>query len=255
MCGRYSITMPPEAMRDLFRFEGLPNLPPRYNVAPTQDVPVVRPGEGAGRARELAMLRWGLVPSWSKGTADEILSKSPLINARGESVAQKPSFRSAFARRRCLLPADGFYEWRAMGKGPKQPYHIHRADGRPIAFAGIWDSWSAPDGSDLESVAIVTTNANEALKIIHPRMPVILDEDDFEAWLDTEATEPDAATTFLKPAPDDLLVADPVSRDVNKVSNNDPSLIEPVEIDTPAPKKAAAKTAKKKTGGGQLDLL
>lgn len=222
MCGRYAITLPPEAMRAVFGFIEQPNFPPRFNVAPTQPVPVVRADE-AGR-RHFALVRWGLVPAWAK----EVGAK-PLINARAETVAEKPSFRSAFRRRRCLVPADGFYEWQAQAKGPKQPYFIRRRDGAPMAFAGIWEHWQTPEGSELESCAIVTTVANATLEPIHHRMPVILGEAAWDVWLDPDEARAPDAQAVLGPAPDDLLEAVPVSTRVNAVSNDDAGLIEPVE--------------------------
>ncbi len=179
MCGRYMITSAREAMKRVFDVPTLFELAPRYNVAPTQDVPVVRLEEGE---RELVMLRWGLIPSWAKDP--EIGNR--MINARGETVAEKPSFRSAFRRRRCLVVADGFYEWQKRPDGPKQPYFITVANGGPFGLAGLWERWSDPtEGYPVESCTVITTGANELLKPIHNRMPVIIDPSDFDAWLDT----------------------------------------------------------------------
>ena len=174
MCGRYSITTPVEAMRQLFNFQGLPNLGANYNVAPTSAVPLVRMQDGN---RDIAMARWGLVPSWAK----EIRPK-PLINARSETVAEKPAFKSSYRRRRCLVPADGYYEWHTTSHGLKQPYYIHRKDSGVIAMAGIWSDWMSPDGSELDTMAILTTEANAALKKLHHRMPVMIQESDFDLW-------------------------------------------------------------------------
>ena len=221
MCGRYAVTLPPEAMRRIFGFVEQPNFPPRFNVAPTQPVPIVR--RGADGLRHFALVRWGLVPAWARE-----VGQKPLINARAETIADKPSFRSAFRRRRCLVPADGFYEWQTRATGRKQPFFIRRRDGRPMAFAGIWEHWQTPEGSELESCAIVTTDANAALRPIHARMPAILEEAAWEVWLDPdERRAPDALAT-LAPAPDTLLEAIPVSTRVNAVANDDAGLVAPI---------------------------
>lgn len=222
MCGRYSITTPPEAMAQLFGTVGpVPNFPARYNVAPSFDVPAIRMGEGGG-ARALTLLRWGLVPSWAKE------GMKPLINARGETVAEKPSFRSAFKRRRCLLPADGFYEWRRPQSGPKQPFNIQQKGGEPFAMAGIWEVFTDAEGSEVQSCAIITTSANKTLEPIHHRMPVILDPDDWAAWIETPEDGARDLLALLKPAPNDLLKAYEVSTRVNRVAHDGPDLIEPI---------------------------
>jgi len=217
MCGRYSLTSPIEGLRALFGFDELPNLQPRYNIAPTQDVPVVRDREGGGR--EFAMLRWGLVPSWAK----ERGGSAPLINARGETVAEKPSFRSAYANRRCLILADGFYEWKKAGMGEKQPYRIALPEDAAFAFAGIWESWHGAQGELLESCAIITTVASEQIVDIHHRMPVILPPGAYDEWL-------------VKPSPglitaySGTLRAYPVGIAVNKVANDDGMLWKPAKV-------------------------
>ncbi len=222
MCGRYSITTPVEALRRLFRFAGPAlNLAARYNVAPRQDVPVVRLAEGGTRA--IAMLRWGLVPFWAKDAA----IGDRLINARSETAHEKPSFRAAFKARRCILPADGFYEWKKEGKA-KQPYRIGLEDGGPFGLAGLWERWDDPSGGVLETCAILTCEANETLRPIHHRMPVILAPDDHGAWLDTGATDLAAARALLRPYPTALMVACAVSRRVNNARNDDPACIEPL---------------------------
>ena len=217
MCGRYSLTTPVEGIRRLFDFAALPNLPARYNIAPTQPAPVVRRG-GDGR-RELALLRWGLVPSWAKDAS----IGSRLINARAETVADKPAFRAAFKSRRCLVVADGFYEWRKLGDG-KQPYRITLADGGPFAFAGLWERWAPAAGEAIESFAIVTTDANPRLRPIHDRMPVILDPAGHETWLDGGP----AALTLLRPFPGDALAVHAVDRRVNNPRHDDPACIAPL---------------------------
>jgi putative SOS response-associated peptidase YedK len=217
MCGRYSITTPVEAMRELFDFTGRPpNLPPRYNVAPTQDAPVIRMRDGD---RELAMLRWGLVPSWSQGPD----SRFSMINARAETVANKPAFRAAFRARRCLVPADGFYEW-TPAKGGKQPYRITLKDGGLFALAGLWEHWAGKDET-IDSFTIVVTEANELLAPIHDRMPVILAPDEYEAWL---RGEPRDAAALLDPYPAGELTAYPVSKHVNSPRNDDPECVAPL---------------------------
>jgi putative SOS response-associated peptidase YedK len=225
MCGRYSITLPVEAMRGLFGFVGPgANLAARYNVAPRQEVPAVRRGAAkAGEApeRRLVMLRWGLVPFWAK---DESIGDR-LINARSETAAEKPSFREAIEARRCLIPADGFYEWKPAGK-LKQPYRIELQGRRPFAFAGLWERWERTDGTALETCAILTTEANESLHAIHHRMPVILDPADYGRWLDVEGNDPRAVAPLLRCREIDGLVTYPVSTRVNSPRNDDPACLE-----------------------------
>jgi putative SOS response-associated peptidase YedK len=223
MCGRYSLTTAPEAMRRLFRIEGpLLNIEPRYNLAPTQQAPVIRPRAEGGN--ELAMMRWGLVPSWSKeGPA----SGFTMINARAETVADKPAYRAAFRDRRCLVPADGFYEWKKLGR-EKQPYRFTMTDGAPFAFAGLWESWREPAGGTLLSFTIIVTAANTLVSTVHDRMPVILAEGPAHAWLAGGSRE--AMLALLQPFPAERMAATPVSRRVNAVANDDPGVIEPVAI-------------------------
>jgi putative SOS response-associated peptidase YedK len=234
MCGRYAITLPPEAMRRLFGFAGEPDFPPRYNIAPTQPVPIVI---REGGVRRFLLVRWGLVPSWAKE-----MPQSLLINARAETIAEKPSFRGAFRHRRALMPADGFYEWKAVGKGPKQPFFIRRRDGKPFAMAALWEHWMDPHGSELDTCAVVTTEANATLAPIHHRMPVILAEKDWDLWLDPAATEKELLP-LLRPAPDDFLEAIPVSTRINRAANDDPSLIERAEPVPAAPEKPRTRKA------------
>lgn len=228
MCGRYTLIANAEAIRLLF---GVPAFDerlvvPRYNIAPTQPIVVVRP---TPKGRELVPMRWGLIPTWAKDPKALPL----MIMARADGIGEKPAFRGAFRYRRCLIPASGFYEWQARGgaRGPKQPYLLRPAaadaDGGLIAFAGLWETWHGADGSEIDTAAIVTTHANAAMRPIHERMPVVLAADDFDAWLST-ATEPDLAQALLKPPPDDRLAAMPVSTRVNAVANDDPQLWEPL---------------------------
>ena len=221
MCGRYSLTTPAEAMTRLFGVTlPLPNFPPRYNIAPTQDAPVVRAAAGGGR--EFALLRWGLVPSWSKGP-DPAYS---MINARAETVAEKPAYRNAFKQRRCLVPADGFYEWRAEGKR-KQPFFVRLKTGGPLAFAGLWERWEKSGLAPIQSFVIVVTEANELMRAIHERMPVILHPSIFDAWLDPK-TAPAAAQALLRPYDPDAMEAFPVSARVNSPRHDDPDCIAPL---------------------------
>ncbi len=216
MCGRYSLTSPPEAMRRAFEITGaLPNFARRYNIAPTQAAPVVRTASGAP-GRELALLRWGLVPSWSKGPDH----RYSMINARAETVRSKPAYRAAFLHRRCLVPADGFYEWR-RDAGGKQPYRIALADEELFAFAGLWERWQGEGGDEIESFTIIVTQANEAVRPIHDRMPVILAPDRHDLWLEGGPDAADEAKALLKPFPTGSLSAHPVSTFVNNPKNDD----------------------------------
>ncbi len=253
MCGRYTITSAPDAFRALFRYADQPNFPPRYNIAPTQPIPVVRLQEGE---RHFALVRWGLIPSWVKDPNNFAL----LINARGESVIDKPAFRNAMKRRRCLVPADGFYEWKPVG-GRKQPYYIRAKSGAPLAFAGLWETWVGPNGEEIDTATIVTTRANRVLSSIHDRMPVIVPPEAFDLWLDGVNVDAVTASAVIAPAPEDLLEVYPVSTAVNRTANDNVKLLDPVDLNAaPAPKPAAkpagkptrAKREKKDGGQGAL---
>lgn len=236
MCGRYvSASTAAEIAR---YFDADPPvevaLEPSYNVAPTDDIYVVR-DDGGGR--KVAPHHWGLVPGWAKTPA----VGNKMINARAETLATNGAFKHAFRHRRCLVPADGYYEWRKTGQGgggkAKQPFFIHRADGQPLAFAGLWEEWRGPDrGSDqhLRSATVITTTPNEAMSTIHDRMPVVLLPSAWDQWLDPDHTGVDALEDLLVPAPDDLLVMHAVSGDVGNVRNQGSYLIEPVEPVEPA---------------------
>lgn len=238
MCGRYSITTAPEAMRALFRYKEQPNFPPRYNVAPTQPVPIVRLVEGE---RRFALVRWGLIPPWVKDPRNFTL----LVNARGESVNEKASFRNAMRRRRCLFPADGFYEWRPEGRG-RRPFHVRPKGGGPMAFAGLWETWTGPNGEELETAAIITTNANRTLAAIHERMPVVVPPEAFDLWLDCANVDAKTASAMITPAPEDALEAYEISPAVNRVANDSPELIEAVPtVSAGAPLEAPGKPAAK----------
>jgi putative SOS response-associated peptidase YedK len=255
MCGRYTLTASPQAIRDLFRYAEQPNFPARHNIAPTQPIAVVRL---INRQRQFALMRWGLLPSWVKDPK----SFSLIINARGESVIEKPAFRAAMKRRRCLIPADGFYEWQAGGPR-KQPFYIHARSGEPLAFAGLWETWTGPNGEELDTVAIVTTDANGTLRPLHDRMPVIVPPEAFDLWLDSDNVDATTAAALIMPAPDNLLEAWPVSTDVNRVANDNAGLIERVaeaaepEPRPEPPRKAAAKqpAAAKPTDDSQGSLF
>ncbi len=207
---------------------------PDYNVAPRASVYGIV--ERMPGARVLESLRWGLVPSWAKDTK----IGDRMINARAETLAEKPAYKHAFARRRCILPADGFYEWRLQPrqgarKAHKQPMFIHRRDGDPLAFAGLWETWCDPsdaDGPWVASCVIVTTRPNEMLEPIHDRMPVVLGEDAWSTWLDPENHDLCRLAALLVPAPSEWLEAYPVSTRVNKASSNGPDLVDPIEPET-----------------------
>jgi putative SOS response-associated peptidase YedK len=255
MCGRYVITSSPEAIRALFRYLEQPNFPPRYNVAPTQPVPVVRIDAGT---RTFALMRWGLIPGWIKDPRNFSL----LINARGETVNAKPAFRNAMQRRRCLFPADGFYEWKADGER-RRPYFIRPRNGGPIAFAGLWETWMGPNGEEVDTACIVTTTANRALAPIYDRMPVVIAPEAFDLWLDSARVDAATAAALVAPAPEKLFEAYEVSTAVNRTANDSATLIEPVgssaavaEVAPAAPARPTAKPkAKAKKDDGQASLF
>lgn len=221
MCGRYAITLPPSAMERLFgRLGQLPNFPAHFNAAPGQPLPIVRRAPRGGR--ELALARWGLVPSWSKGPD----SRFSMINARAGTVATKPAYRGAFRHRRCLVPASGFFEWRA-GPGGKRPWYFTTRAGEGLAFAGLWEHWSGAAGDEIESFAIVVTDANALVAPVHDRMPVILDPKDHAGWLGEEEVPNRALEKLLVPCPAEGMTVWPVSPRVNSAANDEPSLLEP----------------------------
>ena len=204
MCSRYSFTSPPEAVRALFGYSQQPNFPPRHNVAPTQPIPIVRLDHNG--EREFHLVRWGFVPSWAKDPSDF----TTLINARSETVFEKPSFRGAIVYRRCLIPADGFYEWTGE-RGRKTPHFVRPEDGSLMAFAGVWETWLGADGSEFDSAAILTVGANETISAIHSRMPVILAPEQFDDWLTLPGTERSDLENLMRPAANDLLEIEPVT--------------------------------------------
>ena len=227
MCGRYTIrSLPPIEALFHVQFPQELDFGPRYNVAPTQDVPVVWVArKDDAPARRGGFMRWGLIPSWAK---DESIGNR-MINARAESVTDKPAFRSAFAKRRCLVPADGFYEWQKRGPKDKQPYFIHMADDRPFAFGGLWEYWKAPDAPEddpgVRSFTVRTTTPNEMMAPIHDRMPVIVREEDYERWLDPSVPGNDVVE-LLRPYPAEEMDAYPIGRHVNKPQNDDARCVE-----------------------------
>ena len=241
MCGRFVITSAPAAIRQAFAYVDQPNFPARYNIAPTQPIPVVILDNGARRFR---LMRWGLLPSWVKDPRSFTL----LINARAETVRDKPAFRNAFRRRRCLVPADGYYEWKAGGVR-KQPYFIHPADGGPIGFAALWETWTGPNGEELDTVAIVTTAATGGLAELHDRVPVTILGEDFARWLDPDESAADDAAALLRPPVDGAFAWHPVSTAVNRVANDNAQLILPIAAEeaaeTPGPVAARPATAKR----------
>lgn len=218
MCGRYALSIDPAALSAYFALDACEPYAPRWNIPPGTDIPVIRLSPEGRRVAHC--LRWGLVPHWAK---DPTIGPR-LTNARAESVADKPAFRPAFARRRCLIPASGFYEWKAEGRR-KQPYYISLRDGSPLAMAGLWESWKFPTGEILRSCTIITTAANELMQPIHDRMPAIISPEDWQTWL---AAAPEAARHLLAPFPSEPLQAWPVDGRVSKASNDDPGLIEPL---------------------------
>lgn len=219
MCGRYALFADPEMLVTRFELWQTPDLRPRYNLAPSQEVPAIRRSQ-EGR-RELTLLRWGLVPHWAKAET----TGHSMINARAETVAEKPAFRSAFRRRRCLIPADGFYEWKKAGR-TKQPYFIRLKDGLPLAFAGLWEEWRSPDGQAVGSCAIIVTRANPLVEPIHDRMPVILEPRAYEEWLSTDLTDTEGLTQLLVPFPSEDMEAYPVDRRVNNPKNEGVACVE-----------------------------
>lgn len=218
MCGRFALKTPPARLAARFGLDEYVDFGPRYNIPPGTDIPVIRTSPDGKRV--LHLLRWGLVPHWARDPG----IGARLNNARGESVAEKPAFRDAFKRRRCLVPADGFYEWKTIGK-IKQPYYVSLKSGEPMALAGLWESWRAPDGGLLRTVCIVTTASNPLMTPIHDRMPVIVEPRDWTAWLTAPADE---VAGFMAPYPGAEMQTWPVDRRVSQARDDDEKLIEPV---------------------------
>ncbi len=231
MCGRFAITLPPEAMRSFFRYREQPNFPPRYNIAPTQPVPilVVRRDADGRVGRHMQLVRWGFLPHFVKDPRS-----FPLIfNARSESLLTKASFSAAFKRRRCLFMADAFYEWRREAKARAaagRPYLVHRRDGNPLGLAGLWETWVGPDGEELDTACIVTTAANGATAAIHDRLPAILEPESFDFWLDPDESSADRAYALLKPPGNEVLDFYEIGPLINKVANDSADVQVPLRV-------------------------
>ncbi|MDT8306178.1 MAG: SOS response-associated peptidase [Anaerolineae bacterium] len=223
MCGRFTLLVPAEELAQAFDLPSIPEVaPPRYNIAPTQPVAIVRLDQARGE-RELAYVNWGLIPFW----ADDPSIGNRMINARAETAAEKPAFRAAFKYRRCLVPASGFYEWQKRN-GAKQPYYIYAAQGRVLGLAGLWERWTDPDGSEIQSCTILTTGPSGDVSSLHNRMPLILDPADYGTWLHSDGTNMDELQHLLRPAPEGTLAAEPVSTYVNRPGNEGPECIAPL---------------------------
>jgi len=231
MCGRYALTTTAKMLAEEFGINEVSPFLPRYNVAPTQQAPVIRKdGDDPGRLA-VSMLKWGFIPLWAK---DAKIGNS-LINARADGVATKPAFRSAFKKRRCIVPISGFYEWQVIeGQKVKQPWFIHSADSKVMTLAGLWEWWKPSEGEPVESFTIITTDANDQMRLLHHRMPVILQPEDIDAWLNPD-TDTEELPKLLVPAADGVLAMYPVSTRVNSPKNDDPDCIKPVDPDADSP--------------------
>jgi putative SOS response-associated peptidase YedK len=221
MCGRFTLTLSPEDLQAAFPNFDIPSdVPPSYNIAPSQPIPVVV-NDGTNK---LDFYTWGLIPSWTK---PENFGKYSLINARSETAAEKPSFRSSFKRKRCLILCDGFFEWSKSNSGKgKTPYYISMKDHSAFAFAGLWETWNSPDGGSIKTACILTTQPNLLVKPIHDRMPVILSSDSYQVWLNEKEVQPADLQELMKPYPDEAMQAYPVSTYVNSPKNNSPQCIQ-----------------------------
>jgi len=223
MCSRYNLTSPPEAVRAYFGYADTPNFPARFNIAPTQAVPVVCLDAQGGR--RFRLMRWGLLPPFVKDP-----KRFPtLINARSEEVLEKPSFRNAVHRRRCLIPADGFYEWTGP-KGKRRPFLMRPREPRLIAFAGLYECWQDPQGGEIDTVTILTCPANPTVAELHDRMPVVLEPEHFEAWLDVKAVKAEEALAMLGPTADDLFEAVEMHPKINDSRSDEPGIQEPLQL-------------------------
>jgi putative SOS response-associated peptidase YedK len=220
MCSRYNLTAPPDAVRTFFAASGEADFPPRYNIAPTQPVLIVRHDPAANR--ELRLVRWGLIPAWAK---DPSQLKTTLINARAEGAADKPSFRGPLRHRRCLVPATGFYEWTGA-PGAKQPHLMTPRHAPMMALGGLWEHWLGADGSEIETMTILTVDANAAMQTLHDRMPLIIEPDDFDRWLDCRPGTSEFVQDLMRPAPEDFLDFRTVSRKLNSVRNEGAGLLD-----------------------------
>jgi putative SOS response-associated peptidase YedK len=219
MCGRFRLSKTDKAVMKQFGVEINPDYSPRYNISPSQSVLTIRQ-DPAKPVRLVSKMRWGLVPFWAK----DVQIGYKMINARSETVLEKPAYRDSFKKRRCLIPADGFYEWKEIGKD-KQPYNFGMADDSAFAFAGIWDAWKMQDGTCMESFSILTTTPNDLVQDVHDRMPVILDADDYDQWLDPGVKDPTTLTELLKAFPAKKMRSYPLSQLVNSPKNDKPECI------------------------------
>ncbi|QQE10359.1 SOS response-associated peptidase [Planctomycetota bacterium] len=225
MCGRYVLTHEEHLLEEWLEAALDIYLKPRYNIAPTQPIPIARI-EPETKRRHITFAFWGLIPSWSKDPS----IGSKLINARSETLREKPSFKGNFKYRRCLIPASGFYEWKAITKGPKTPHYIRMLDEYPFAFAGLWDTYLSPDGSEVDTATIITTQANPLIRVLHQRMPVIIPREHFDQWLNPDNIKATNLDKLLIPYPADEMTYYPVSTDVNTVKNDRPDLITPTSL-------------------------
>ena len=252
MCGRFVITSPPAAIRQVFGYAEQPNFPPRYNIAPTQPVPVVILDQGA---RHFRLMRWGLVPAWVKDPRKFTL----VINARSEGVQDKPAFKNAIRRRRCLVPADGYYEWH-VSEGRKRPYFIYRRDREPLGFAGLAETWIGPNGEEVDTVAIVTAPASPDLAVLHHRVPVTIAPDAFERWLDCSSDSAEGVMALLSGPEEGEFAWHEISTRVNSADNDDAQLVMPITdeqraAEAPKPKRTVRKAAASGGDDGQGSLF
>jgi len=222
MCGRYTLTAEPEVIQKTFDLDTVPDMRPRYNIAPSQKVPVITNNQ----PKSLSFFQWGLIPSWSKDPS----IGSRMINARSETLDQKPSFKQAFAKRRCLVPIDGFYEWRKEGN-QKYPMYVHLKERELFAAAGLWETWKTPEGENLHTCTIITAEPNELVSQFHHRMAVILSSENYATWL-ADDTPADALKSLFEPYPPEKMAAYEVSKMVNNTANDSPQLIEPYQAPT-----------------------
>lgn len=225
MCGRFALKTPIKNVAKEFGIEEMPPVEARYNIAPTQ---VILSVLQITDERQVKHLKWGLVPSWAKDAS----MGARLINARSETVAEKPAFREAFQKRRCLIPADGFYEWQRLDSGRKQPFFFRMSDERPFGFAGLWERWQGEEGQLIESCTILTTTANEVLRPVHDRMPVILHHSDYDLWLDEDMRKRDLLKELLQPYPASEMISHPVSTSINSPRSQGAGLIERMTVNS-----------------------
>ncbi|MFC1607773.1 SOS response-associated peptidase [Candidatus Latescibacterota bacterium] len=224
MCGRFALPTPAKSLAEHFSTNAFPEYEPRYNIAPSQMVPAVI-HENAESGRSIRLFRWGLIPFWAKDT--KIGYK--LINARAETLSEKPSFKAAYTKRRCLIPTTGFYEWKKDGK-EKQPYYFHMRDNSLFGFAGLWERWKGEQGLTIDSCTIITTTPNDLVGTFHNRMPVILDPADYDSWLNMVNTDTESLQSLLIPFPADMMASYPVNMLVNSPKNEGPECIERIVV-------------------------